>query len=73
MGTTSPFSLLFGDQLMNYGLNPLEWCFETWVCLREKSFVLRHKDDPDFKLKGCLQKTRGRSTWQLESLSLASI
>jgi hypothetical protein len=69
---TSPFSRMFASQLKAYGLNPTEWNFDTWVCLRERSFMIRHRDDSDFKLKGCL--ARGlRSKWRLESLAVASI
>jgi len=71
--TASPFSLLFASQLMKFGLNPVEWCFDTWVCLREKSFVIRHIEDPDFKLKGCLKPTASARSWKLDSLALISV
>ncbi len=69
----SPFSQLFASQLMSFGLNPLEWSFDTWLCLRERSFVLRHREDSDFKLKGCLEPSRHSNGWRLESLALASL
>ncbi|MES2964927.1 MAG: hypothetical protein V4760_13635 [Bdellovibrionota bacterium] len=73
MIATSPFSLLFAAQLMNYGLNPFEWRFDSWVCMREKSFMLKHTEDPEFKLKGCLEQAKDSMGWQLESLSVASL
>lgn len=73
MGAASTFSLLFADQLKGFGLNPFEWRFDTWICLREKSFVLHHKDEPEFRLKGHLERKHSRAPWTLGTLAIESI
>lgn len=69
MTTNSPLQLLL-QQLRMFGLNPHEWL----VIGRNDaaSFMLCHRQDPDFKLNGSMTQDAS-GFWRVGSLALASL
>lgn len=59
------------NELARFGLSATDWRLETWED-RGDSIKLRHRDDPDFKLKGDLIPDANGS-WRLGTLRLVSL
>lgn len=59
------------NELARFGLSSNEWRLENWE-ESEAAIKLRHRDDPDFKLKGDLIPDANGS-WRLGTLRLVSL
>ena len=60
------------SQLATYGLNPNEWLIVQNNAETHESFLVCHRQDPNFKLMGSMLKDPS-GFWRLGSLKLESL